>query len=211
MQLYKNFSPIVSVILPTFNRAGLLERAIISVINQSFIYWELLVVDDGSNDNTFEIVKQYQEKFEKIRYLRHSNRRLPFSLNAGIQASSGKFITFLGSDDEYLSEHLMLRMEIMNKEPNVDLLHGGVKITGDPFVKDKNDKSRKIHLKNCVIGGTFFGKRKVFVDAGGFSNLEYSEDSEFLERVINIYNVRKIDFPTYIYHRETEDSITNNI
>jgi len=211
MQLYKNFSPIVSVILPTYNRAALLERSINSVINQSFSEWELLVVDDGSNDNTFEVIKKFQEKLINIRYLRHSNRKLPITLNIGIQASCGKFITFLGSDDEYLPSHLQLRIEYLRNNQNVDLIHGGVKIIGNPFVKDKEEHTKKIHLRNCVIGGTFLGKRSLFVQLNGFKNIHYSEDSEFFERAKKLFNIHKVDFPTYIYHRETKGSITNSI
>lgn len=67
-----------------------------------------------------------------------------------------------------------------------------------------------IHLSMCTIGGTFFGRRNVFVDLQGFKDLEYSEESEFLERVKSKYNVEKLDYQTYIYNRLQNDSITNN-
>lgn len=210
MKLYKNFTPLVSVILPTFNREKLLKRAIDSVINQTYNFWELIIADDGSEDNTFEIIKKYQKHFQNIRYFRHSNRKLPLTLNAGIQASMGDYLTFLGSDDEYKKEHIQLRVEeIMNE--NIDFIHGGVEIIGDPYVKDKNDKSKMIHLNDCTIGGTFFAKREVFVNLNGFKDIEYSEDSEFFERVLSKYKIKKVNYPTYIYYRDTPDSICNNI
>ncbi len=210
MKLYKNFTPLVSVILPTFNREKLLKRAIDSVINQTYNFWELIIADDGSEDNTFEIIKKYQKHFQNIRYFRHSNRKLPLTLNAGIQASMGDYLTFLGSDDEYKKEHIQLRVEeIMNE--NIDFIHGGVEIIGDPYVKDKNDKSKMIHLNDCTIGGTFFAKKEVFVNLNGFKDIEYSEDSEFFERVLSKYKIKKVNYPTYIYYRDTPDSICNNI
>lgn len=210
MKLYKNFTPLVSVILPTFNREKLLKRAIDSVINQTYNFWELIIADDGSEDNTFEIIKKYQSQFENIRYFRHSNRKLPLTLNAGIQASMGDYLTFLGSDDEYKKDHIQLRVEeIMNE--NIDFIHGGVEIIGDPYVKDKNDKSKMIHLNDCTIGGTFFAKKEVFVNLNGFKDIEYSEDSEFFERVLSKYKIKKVNYPTYIYYRDTPDSICNNI
>lgn len=211
MQLYKSFSPVVSVILPTFNRYKLLGSAIDSVINQTTGIWELIIVDDGSSDDSFERVRKYQEDYENIRYLRHSNRKLPFSLNAGIQCASGEYITFLGSDDTYKSDHLQLRLDFMAANPETDLIHGGLEIIGNPFVKNRDDLSKEIHLSECAVGGTFFGRRHVFLELQGFRNLHYSEDSEFLDRVKAIYSIDKVDYPTYMYNRNSPDSITNNI
>lgn len=211
MQLYKEFIPRVSVILPTYNRVKYLSRAINSVLNQIYENWELIVVDDGSDDSTYKLINSYQEKFEKVRYMRHQNRRTPLTLNIGILAAAGYYITFLGSDDEYKKEHLSLRMDILEKENEIDLLHGGVEIIGDPFVKDKNDLSKKIHLSECVIGGTLVGKKETFLKLGGFRNLNYSDDSDFYERALPICKIREVDFPTYIYYRDTPDSICTTI
>lgn len=211
MQLYKAFNPAVSIILPTYNRANLLTRAIDSVIMQKYRKWELIIVDDGSRDSTMSLVKKYVGAHNNIRYIFHSNRNLPISLNIGIQASGGKYITFLGSDDEYKTGHLDLRISTMEKDQTIDILHGGVEIIGSPFVKDKRDISKKIHLSECIIGGTIFGKRKVFFDMQGFNDLKYSEDSDFIERASKKFKIIKIDNPTYIYHRDTPGSICNTI
>ncbi|MCF8239907.1 MAG: glycosyltransferase [Melioribacteraceae bacterium] len=211
MNLYKDFTPVVSVVMPTFNREWSLHRAIQSVIKQTFSEWELIIVDDGSTDSTFEMINQYINSFENIRYMKHSNRKPPLTHNAGIQASTGKYITFLGSDDEFKPEHLELRIKFLDENDSIDLLHGGVEIIGDPFVKDKNDLTKKIHLKDCTIGGTFFGRREVFFALGGFRNLKYSDDSDFYERASSRFKILQVDKPTYIYHRDSPDSICDNI
>lgn len=211
MQVYKSFKPIVSIILPTFNRAQLIERAVNSVIKQTFKDWEIIIVDDGSSDSTFEIVNKYLQEFENIRYIKHSNRKPPLSLNAGMLASVGYYITFLGSDDAYKQDHLRLRVEYLNDHHETDLIHGGLEIIGYPFVKDKNDLSREIHINECAVGGTFFGKRPLFFELNGFNNLAYSDDSDFLERAERSYNILKVEWPTYIYYRDTPDSICTNI
>ncbi|MFC2133447.1 glycosyltransferase family 2 protein [Bacteroidota bacterium] len=211
MKLYKNYIPLVSIVMPTYNRAAYLERSIKSMLNQTFADWELIIVDDGSDDNSFEIVNEYLHSNEKIRYLKHSNRKPPITFNTGIQASCGKFVTFLGSDDEFKPDHLALRMSYFESNPDVDMIHGGVEIIGDPYVKDKNDLSKKIHLSECVIGGTFFAKRNVFFELEGFKNLSYSDDSEFFERAEKKFTIHKVDFKTYIYYRDTPDSICSNI
>lgn len=211
VRLYSDFDPMVSIVLPTFNRANYLERAIKSVMNQKLSCWELIIVDDGSDDTTFKLISSYQDKFENIRYMRHSNRKPPLSLNVGIMASVGKYITFLSSDDEIKVDHLKLRSEILEDDLSIDLLHGGVEIVGDPFVKDKNDLSKQIHISECTVGCTLFGKREVFLELGGFKNITYSDDSEFHERAKQKYNCREVSFPTYIYYRDTPDSICSTI
>ncbi len=211
MQVYKQYAPIVSIIMPTFNRAGYLERSIGSVLNQSFKEWELIVVDDGSSDNTFEIVNEYISRFDNIRYMKHSNRRPALATNAGILASCGKLLAFLGSDDEWKPEFLKQRIDFLKDHPEIDLIHGGVEIIGHPYVKDKNNFTREIHLDECIIGGTFFGKRIVFFELGGFRDLSYSDDSDFFERAEKKYKIAKVDFPTYIYYRDTPDSICSTI
>lgn len=211
IQTFPEHNPTVSIILPTFNRAYILMRSINSVLNQTFKNWELIIVDDGSDDNTFQLINDLINQNYRIRYIKHRNIKLPFSLNTGIQISSGKYFTFLGSDDEYKINHLELRVNYLESHPDVDLIYGGLEIIGNPFVKDKNDLSKLIHLNDCIVGGTFFGKRNVFIDLNGFKNILYSEDSEFFERAKEKFNIVKVDFPTYVYHREAEDSICNNI
>lgn len=211
MQVYKSFAPIVSVIMTTFNRAAIIERAVRSVINQSFKEWELIVVDDGSTDHTFSVIDKFIAVHENIRYLKHTNRLIPLTLNAGISVSSAEYITFLDSDDEYKPEHLQLRIDFMKQNPAVDLIHSGVDVIGYPFVKDKNDLTKEIHISECAVGGTFFAKRNLFFELGGFHDLKYSHDSDFLERASVKFKIQKIEWQTYIYYRDTPDSVCTNI
>jgi glycosyltransferase involved in cell wall biosynthesis len=211
IKVYKDFIPAVSVITASFNRAELLKRCISSLLNQTFTSWELILVDDGGNDATFEMMNEYLSAYENIRYIKHKNRKLALTRNAGILSSVGAYITFLDSDDEYKKEHLQLRYDYMQAHPKVDLVYGEVEIIGSPYVKDKNDMSKEIHLKDCVIGGSFFGKREVFTQLGGFKNIPYSEDSELFERAQKKFNIEKVNFPTYIYYRDSPDGICNNL
>jgi len=172
----------------------------------------LIIVDDGSDDDTFIICKSFFNKYSNIKYFKQKHKKLPIALNAGIQIAGGEFITFLGSDDEYESNHIKLRLDFFAGNPQIELIHGGVKIIGDSFVKDKNDFSKKIHLSKCVIGGTFFGKNEVFKRLNGFRNINYSEDSDFFERAIQAkIKIEKVNFPTYIYYRDSADGICNSI
>ena len=205
-----HIEPKVSVILTVYNRAKFLKRCIDSLLNQSFNNWELIIVDDGSSDNSIDILKEYESFYENIKIFQQENMKLPLSRNKGIELSNGKYITFIDSDDEYVNDHLFKRVEYMEQHPEVDLIHGGVNIIGDEYVRDKNNPHEFIHLSECTIGATFFGKRKVFLELNGFKNLKYSEDSEFLERAEKRFKVAKVDFSTYKYYRDSPDSITNS-
>ena len=132
-------------------------------------------------------------------------------MNSGIEKSSGNLITFLGSDDEYLPGHLKLRVDFFNSNKNIDLIHSTAKIIGDEYVKDKNDLSKRIHLNNCILGGTLFGRSEVFNELSGFNNLKYSPESDFIERAERKFVITKLNLPTYIYYRDTPNSICNLI
>ncbi len=200
----------ISVILCTYNRANYLNKGIESVLNQTFTNWEVLIVDDGSNDNTFEIVNSYLDKYNNIRYLKHQNKKQCYAKNAGIQASFGKYITFLDSDVSYKPNHLESRLEYMKAHPEIDLIQGGFFSEEEILVADYYQPGKLINLKECVLSPTFFGKRKVFFELQGFQNIAYGEDPDFWARAEKIFKTQKITQPeTYIYTR-AETSITKS-
>ena len=196
--------------MPTFNRAPYLANAVQSVISQSVENWELIIVDDGSDDNTFEILGPYIDRFANIRYLKHNNRKPALSRNAGIQASFGRYITFLDSDDHYLRNHLETRMAILEEDHELSLLSGGFCGDDNIWVKDCNNTDKLIHIRECILGGTFFGKREIFFSLRGFRDMEYAEDADLWKRATELASVKKIEDPkTYVYRR-AEDSISLN-
>lgn len=203
-------SPEISVILPTFNRAQHVGNAIESVLGQSYKNWELIIVDDGSSDLTFSAIDPYLMRFHAIRYMKHSNRKPALSRNAGIQASFGRYVTFLDSDDIYLPEHLESRIAVMEKNPGISLLSGGFLFDGDIMVKDRHDPEKFVHITECILGGTFFGKREIFQALEGFSALEYAEDADLWERASERFGLMKLDSPRTYCYRRAPDSITLN-
>ena len=201
-------NPEISVILCTYNRASYLDKCIGSVINQTFENWELIIIDDGSRDNTFEIVNSYLEKLEKIRYIKHKNRKQGFSKNVGIQASFGRYITFIDSDDTYKENHLSSRYEFMKSNSTIDILEGGFYSEESIIVADYFQPGKTINLRDCVLGPTFFGRREVFFELGGFNPILYGEDTDFWERAEKKFVTRKLKNPeSYVYTR-ADTSIT---
>lgn len=117
-------TPQVSVIIPCYNRAYIIRRAINSVLHQTFQDFEIIVVDDGSTDNTEEIIREFQENDRRIRYFCHDkNKGGSSARNTGIKLAKGQYIAFLDSDDEWLPSHLHRKVELI-KEMGVDGLIG---------------------------------------------------------------------------------------
>ncbi len=196
--------------MPTFNRARHLEHAVQSVLVQSFSNWELIIVDDGSTDNTFEIVDRFILHFPNIRYIKQSNRKAALARNGGIQASFGRYITFLDSDDYYMENHLESRITLIENLQDVSMISGGFLCDETMMVKDCYHPDKLISIRECILCGTLFGKRELFFALDGFRDLAYAEDTDLWERASKHFTVKKIEYPkTYVYQR-ADDSITLN-
>lgn len=112
----ENKNPTVSVIIPTYNRAHLIGASIQSVLNQTYQDFELIVVDDGSTDNTEAVVKSFKDP--RIHYIRHKeNRGGSAARNTGIKSARGEYIAFLDSDDEWFPTKMEKQMEIFDNGP----------------------------------------------------------------------------------------------
>jgi len=112
--------PKVSIIIPTYNYAHFITEAIQSVLSQTFQDFEVIVVDDGSTDNTREVLAQFGNK---IRYIYQENRGLSAARNTGILNSSGQYLCFLDSDDSLLPEKLELQVKLLDSKVDVDLVY----------------------------------------------------------------------------------------
>lgn len=113
--------PFFSIILPTYNRAHFLPKAIESVLSQTFKDWELIIVDDGSTDNTKEVVANYQDS--RIRYIYQKNQERSAARNNGIDQAQGEYVCFLDSDDYFLQEKLIRFHEAIQCEETKKLFY----------------------------------------------------------------------------------------
>ena len=192
----KNY-PIVSVIIPTYNRTALLPRAIRSVLNQSFQDFELIIVNDGSTDNTEEVVKSFEDN--KIRYIRHEkNRGGSAARNTGIKAAQGQYIGLLDDDDEWLPEKL---------EKQINKFQGlsegyGVVYSGFSYVYEKKGEiiSNNVPMlrgnvydsliKGCILGSPTPVIKKICFQKAGFfdETLPSCQDWDMWIRISKNYN-----------------------
>jgi len=202
----------VSVLIAVYNRPKKLQRALNSLLTQTFKNFEVIVIDDGSKKPLCGIIENYYGKFKSLKYIRHSNRKTPLTLNTGLKIAGGKYITFLDSDDEYKPNHLAIRVKFMNNNPGVGIVHSNATIIGkekDFFVPDMRTPKKLIHINDCTIGATIFGKMEVFEILNGFNNF-YGYDYDFVKRAIKKkIKVVKIESPTYIYYRNSADGVIN--
>lgn len=204
--------PFFSVIIATFNRAVLLKRALESLIRQTEKEWEAIIVDDSSTDNTYESILPYLESFPGIKYIRKPHSGWVSSRNQGIRASSGKFITFLDSDDEYHPSHLEIRKRYLLENPDIRFLYGEAEIIGNQYVPDKDDPSARVHLRDCMIGGTFVFERETLLSLGGFNEITLGSDFDLYKRARKrMIPMAEIKIPTYLYHHDHPDSVTNKM
>jgi len=157
-------SPRVSIILPTYNRAELLPNAIRSVLSQDFPDWELIVWDDGSNDNTRDVVLSFSD--DRIVYNFALNAGMSYALNQAVKKARGEFIAFLDDDDQWTDEKLFEQIKILEKYDEIGLVFGDFKninlATGDEgfgfeqsYLAMNGLVTEPISGDSCLIKGNF--------------------------------------------------------
>jgi glycosyltransferase involved in cell wall biosynthesis len=117
--------PLVSVIIPAYNGQSYIAAAIESVLAQTYSDWELIVVDDGSQDRTAEVVRAYGND---VRYVYQENQDVAAARNRGVREARGVWIAFLDQDDFFLPEKLALQVAMAVRNPNAAIVHGGWQI-----------------------------------------------------------------------------------
>lgn len=128
--------------MPTYNNASFLQETIDSILTQDYKDYEIILVDDGSTDNTKEILEAYSDK---IKYLYQENSKgCSKPRNVGIEAANGEYIAIFDSDDLMLPEKIMLQAEMLDKNPDVNLVF-------TDFCNFERERVHTNHLANCVI------------------------------------------------------------
>jgi glycosyltransferase involved in cell wall biosynthesis len=192
----------VAVIIPTFNRASLLDRAIRSVLNQTWRNFELVVVDDASTDGTADlpVIKSGNGRF---RYLRLSeNRGVSVARNAGIRATSAPWLAFLDSDDEWFPTKLSKQVEWAKKNPEFHIcqtqelwIRRGIRVNPPKTHEKFGGDLFAASLNRCMItSSSVMLNRELFEAMGGFNEaFPACEDYDLWLRVTSHYQVGLVD------------------
>jgi glycosyltransferase involved in cell wall biosynthesis len=112
--------PLFSIVIPTYNRGNFLPQTINSVLMQDFEDFEILLIDDGSTDNTAEVIRPFTEKESRVKYYYKENAERGAARNFGIKNSTGNYVIFLDSDDEFLQGHLTEMKKLIVKYPKIN-------------------------------------------------------------------------------------------
>ena len=201
--------PFFSIILPTYNRGYILENSIKSIIRQEFSNWELIVIDDGSTDDTSEVIKKYLELDKRINYYYQRNSERSAARNNGIAKAEGDFITFLDSDDQFEEKHLKNLFDSINKsiEKSVVFVTGSQivdtngKLLSVSQIKPRNCDSETI-LENTITPGQMCIPSSLMRKHLFNEKIRISEDTELLFRLIEDAPLKILDYTSllYIYH-----------
>ncbi len=202
--MLKSNLPLVSVIIPVYNRFEMAKEAVASVLGQSLRDLELIIVDDGSIDMT-SLLPTYFNDDLRVKYIKIEHSGMPgFVRNEGVDIAQGKYIAFLDSDDLWVSSKLEKQVKYFEKNPSCKIVH-----TGETWIRNGKTVSQSGFnhkrfgnmfpdaLGKCIIGpSTVMLERSLYTKLGGFDeNFEIAEDYELWLRLCNDHEVGYIDEP----------------
>jgi glycosyltransferase involved in cell wall biosynthesis len=209
----------VSVVIPTCNRASFLKAAIQSVLNQTFRDFEIIVVDDASEDETPEVIRSFTDP--RIRCVRHeANKGQGVTRNDGIRCASGDYIALLDDDDEWLPEKLKKQVSMLDSSPSrVGLIYTGfyrveglIKRVIDQFIPQKHgylyeDLWAQNWIKTC---STVLLRRQCFEKAGFFDEeLPSAADYDMWLRISKEFEIEYVAEPL-VYYTVHDNRISTN-
>jgi glycosyltransferase involved in cell wall biosynthesis len=215
----------ISVVIPAYNTAEHIGRAIDSVLGQSVAANEIIVVDDGSTDGTAKVVAGFGDK---VKYIRQDNAGVSVARNTGIAAATGDWIAFLDSDDEWASEKLQAQSEHLRRNSDLKWTYSNF-YQKQPGSVELTEVHRSASLKNLLAGREFFDdylaayanhghawtctlmiRRDVFEKTGMFEpGMKRGQDNDLWFRIA--YQFPKIGYlpePLAVYHLDTPESST---
>jgi len=204
----------ISVVIPTHNRAKLLERALHSVQQQTHAPYEVIVVNDGSEDQTRQLVEQ---KFPHYRHLYQPNRGVSSARNLGILAARGDWIAFLDSDDEWLPGKLEAQRQQLSGSPDLRISHteeiwirNGVRVNQMNKHKKSGGHIFQRCLPLCVISpSSVMIHRSIFDSVGLFDeSLPACEDYDLWLRICARYPVDFVEQPQIIKYGGHQDQLS---
>jgi glycosyltransferase involved in cell wall biosynthesis len=207
-------SPRVSVIIPTYNRSWCLSEAIDSVLAQTFQDMEVIVVDDGSTDETPALLSRYDDR---LRCLRQTNQGVSAARNHGIQAAGGELITFLDSDDLWQSDKLIRQVDYFDRQPDALIcqteetwIRRGVRVNPKHRHRKPSGWIFEASLALCLVSpSAVMMRRELLEEMGGFDeSLPACEDYDLWLRVSLRHPIHLIDDPLVIKRGGHDDQLS---
>jgi len=228
-----NIPDVVSIVLPVYNGADFVCEAIDSILAQTYTNFQLILVNDGSTDDSPEILNNYAAQDTRIHVIHQSNQRLPKALNNGFKEAKGEFLTWTSADNRWYPDFLERMVACLKRHPNWDAEYGnkiiinkeGKRLINFPVYVDYQEPkgSGLIHLpKNLCklnviphnyIGAAFLYRNSVDFLIGDYSPFRFCvEDYDFWMRVNSLLTLRHTDFlePVYAYRFHSKSLSSRN-
>lgn len=173
-----NTSPFFSVIVPVFNRAELVCETVNSILGQQFFDFELILVDDGSTDNTIDVLRSFRD--ERVKIFQKQNGERAVARNYGAQRSAGKYLIFFDSDDIMFPDHLLKAQAFLLENKMPPLGYAGYKYTTDEGVEIKTVLKKPANFRKAIAVDNFLGCSSVFVRRDVFMECPFNEDRKLI-------------------------------
>lgn len=202
-----------SIILPTYNRAGFLPQAIVSVLAQTYCNWELLVIDDGSTDNTREVVNHFISKDVRVKYFYQKNQERSAARNHGIEKSSGEWICFLDSDDYFLENHLEVLQKNIILHQEIKFFLTGIRINTEGNVQEKaflnfsSTHGFKEIMEDFILMNTVCLNFMLLKENKFDNRFSIWEDTHLWLRIAEHYRIYQIKVYTCVQNVHAENSV----
>jgi glycosyltransferase involved in cell wall biosynthesis len=212
---------LVSVVMPTFDRASVIRRALQSVADQTYPNIEIVVIDDGSTDHTDEVIARFvRENSTLMTYLRQENSGCASARNRGLRVAKGEFLTFLDSDDAWLptaaesmANALVASGADFTYSPAIEIYADGSERVNYPVAANRPESFAREHFRETnVRNGAFMFRRRVLSDVHGLDeSLKHNEDSDFIQRVAVRYRAVYCSSPTVQVHHHDGNKSRNRV
>ena len=203
-----NSNPLVSIVLASYNMGHYLPESVRTVLAQTYENIEVIIIDDGSTDDTEEQIKPLLVD-SRLRYIKQENQGQPKAKNNGIKASKGEYIAFCDGDDLWAPNKLEIQLPLFKDDPEVGVVYSEVSYIDDkgnpldkeqPYERYSGKVTDKLILKNFIPFGTAIVKKQCFDEMGLFDeNLPMGIDWDLWLRLSTRYKIMYIPAKTYIY------------
>lgn len=200
-------SPRVTIFIPTYNASRFIYETILSALNQEYDFFEILVVDDCSSDNTIKIINEFQDC--RIKILKNQkNMGRPFTRNRGIESARGEFIAVLDADDIAEPDRLKIQIDFLEKNPDYAAVGSYANFIDESgniiylckLPQSSSEIQKHILQYNCFIHSSVTFRKSILENVGGYNlNYPYAQDYELFLRLSENYKLFNIDKPLIKY------------
>ena len=221
---------LVSIVLPVFNGADLMSSAILSICAQTYSDWELVIINDGSNDNTAELAEHFAARDPRIRVFHQENRKIPRTLSRGFRLADGEFFTWTSADNRLKPDFLSRFVDCFHRHPDWDVAFANQDLIGEDGLPLRNSdyyceyqtpkgsehiylpqRTDMLHSAGNLVGGAFMYRSRAAHILGDYSPFRFTvEDYDYWLLADTLLGVHHVDFLSPVYeYRFHSGSLTS--